>query len=236
MDATSFPTTSTIPEPATSGSIIELDDNLNVLSAEPFDSGPSIFWAAGAMISTLDDLETWGRALVEGTLLSPETQRARLTLVPMVGPETPPAGTVFGPIPGTPGPTLPARYGLGLFAMGGYIGHNGDIPGYEAVMMFEPQSGTLVVELQNTRLSQEEQGYAPPGMDLQLPSDSVSNIANILGQDPPLPPNPDGPTTPPCALPPPPPTTTAPPTTAPPGRPPPSPPADAVVGRPTFTA
>jgi hypothetical protein len=108
--------------------------------------------------------------------------------------------------------------------MGGYIGHNGDIPGYEAVMMFEPHTGTLIVELQNARLTEEDAALDPPQLDLALPSSSVPTIAGVLGQDPPLPPNPTGPTTPPCAPP------------GPPGTPPPSPPATAVVGRPLFTA
>ena len=223
LDATSFPTTPAIPQPATSGALVEIDDDLNVLSEQPFNLSPSYVWAAGAMVSDLADLETWVRALVDGTLLSPETQRARLTLVPMVGPEVP-DGTVFEPIGGTTGPSLTAQYGLGLFAMGGFIGHNGDIPGYEAVMMYDPNTGTLVVELQNARLSEQDQALNPPEMDLLLPSSSVPTIAGILGQDPPLPPNPTGPTAPPCAPP------------GPPGPPPPSPPATPVVGRPTFTA
>jgi D-alanyl-D-alanine carboxypeptidase len=236
LDATSFPTTPAIPDPATSGALIEVDSQANVLSEQPFDLSPSVYWAAGAIISTAPDLEVWARALVEGTLLSPETQRARLTMVPMLGPETPPGGITFDPLPDTIGPTLEGRYGLGIFAMGGFIGHNGDIPGYEAVMMYEPDSRTTIVETQNARLTEAEQGVAPPGVDLDLPTGSVSTIAAILGQDPPLPPNPDGPTTPPCAQPPPPPPPPPPTTPSRPDRPPPSPPADAVVGRPTFTA
>ncbi len=197
LEATSLPTTPAIPEPATSGSNVEIDDDLNVVSEQSVNFNPSAMWAAGAMTSNLFDLETWARALVDGTLLSPETQRARLTLVPMVGPEVP-NGSVFEPVGGGVGPALTAEYGLGLFTMGGYIGHNGDVPGYEAVMMFDPETGTLIVELQNARLSQEDNALAPPEMDLELPSSSVPTIAGILGQDPPLPANPIGPTDPPC--------------------------------------
>ncbi|SFR71095.1 D-alanyl-D-alanine carboxypeptidase [Agromyces sp. CF514] len=64
--------------------------------AEPFDRGYSEFcpqypqptdttdwtnheaWAAGAMLSTIDDLHTWGIALGEGYGLTPEMQTARL--------------------------------------------------------------------------------------------------------------------------------------------------------------
>jgi len=231
LGGTSFPTTAANPDPATSGSIVVIDGQGKVVQEAPFNLSPSLFWAAGAMVSTVGDLETWARALVDGTLLSPETQRARLTLVPTLGPDDP-DGLSFPPLGGT-GPTLPVHYGLGIFGLGGYIGHNGDIPGYEAIMVFDPQTRTLVVELQNARIYLEDAQLSPTPFDEQLPTLSVPAIAGILGQDPPLPPNPDGPTTPPCGQPPPPPTTAPPPPS--PGSAPRSEPAHAVRGTPTFT-
>jgi len=39
-------------------------------------------------------------------------------------------------------------YGLGIFESGGWIGHNGSIPGYETVTVYLPsQKATLVVIL-----------------------------------------------------------------------------------------
>lgn len=61
------------------------------------------------MISDLRDLRRWARIVATGTLLSPQTQRERLTMLP----------TGF---PGT-------SYGLGIFDSDGWIGHNGSIPG-----------------------------------------------------------------------------------------------------------
>ena len=84
------------------------------------------------MISTLDDMRIWARALATGVLLTPETQRERLdTTVP-----TSPEGT--------------AIYGLGLFNAAGWIGHSGVIFGYQTLVLYLPQMQTTLVFFINT--------------------------------------------------------------------------------------
>ncbi|MFC1436227.1 serine hydrolase domain-containing protein [Streptacidiphilus sp. N1-3] len=103
------------------------------LSGEVEDStqwNPSWAWAAGAMISNLRDLRRWAEILATGALLSPQTQRERLKLLP----------TGF---PGT-------SYGLGIFETGGWIGHNGSIPGYQSVTVYLPARKATLVILTNT--------------------------------------------------------------------------------------
>jgi D-alanyl-D-alanine carboxypeptidase len=189
LDDTSFPTTPAMPAPTTQGAEVVVDANGDLVSEQIVTLSPSATWAAGAIISTLADLEVWAQALAEGTLLSPGVQAERLTFVPMVGP-TSPNGVTFTPTAlGNPGPSLPVRYGLGIFAAGGYLGHNGSIPGYESMMVFDPVTGTLIVELHNGRVF--EQTGSPPNVidfDLVLPNDELPSIAGVLGQDPPLPP------------------------------------------------
>jgi D-alanyl-D-alanine carboxypeptidase len=80
---------------------------------------PSYIGAAGAMVSTVADMATWAKALATGQLLSQKTQAERLQL-----------GSVFGsfsplPISGQSDESLPLRYGLGLYSLGGFVGHNG---------------------------------------------------------------------------------------------------------------
>ncbi|MEU6091660.1 serine hydrolase domain-containing protein [Streptomyces sp. NPDC047085] len=83
--------------------------------------GPS-----GAMISNLDDMRSWAATLAEGTLLSPATQAERLTMKPT----------------GLQG----VGYGLGVFDVHGWIGHNGSLPGYQTVVVRLPAArATLVV-------------------------------------------------------------------------------------------
>ncbi|MEU9705254.1 serine hydrolase domain-containing protein [Streptomyces sp. NPDC047981] len=94
------------------------------------DWDPSWAWAAGAMISQLGDLQRWARILATGTLLTPETQAQRLI--------TPPSG-----IPGT-------GYGLGIFDVQGWIGHNGSLPGYESLVVYLPEARATMVVVLNT--------------------------------------------------------------------------------------
>ena len=103
------------------------------LSGEIMDStdwNPSWAWAAGAMISDLRDLRRWAEIVATGALLSAQTQRERLTLLPTG-------------IPGT-------SYGLGIFETGGWIGHNGSIPGYQSVTVHLPARKATLVVLINT--------------------------------------------------------------------------------------
>ncbi|MGW7194833.1 serine hydrolase domain-containing protein [Streptomyces chryseus] len=94
---------------------------------------PSWAWSAGAMISNLHDLRRWAKIVATGTLLSPETQRERLKTLPT----------------GFPGTT----YGLGILKTGGWIGHNGSLPGYESVTVYLPsQKATLVLMLNTDAL------------------------------------------------------------------------------------
>jgi D-alanyl-D-alanine carboxypeptidase len=95
------------------------------------------------VISTLDDMRTWARALATGTLLEPETQAQRLETV------TPPG---FNPAAG---------YGLGLFDVDGWIGHNGSLPGYQTLVVYLPQDDLTLVVLLNTDESVPGSGEPP---------------------------------------------------------------------------
>lgn len=98
-------------------------------------------WAAGAAVSTVDDLRRWAPALAEGTLLSPQLQRERLHFIPT------------SPQPGKP------TYGLGVADVDGFIGHDGQIPGYNSFVGYDPERRATVVVLVN--LNQSPDGTAP---------------------------------------------------------------------------
>lgn len=93
------------------------------------DVNPSWAWAAGAGISTADDLVTWVQALVGGQLLKPDLQAQRLASVQPTGPDT---GS--------------AEYGWGIAKMGPMFGHTGELPGFNSFMGHDPVNKvTLVV-------------------------------------------------------------------------------------------
>lgn len=89
--------------------------------------------AAGALVSTVDDLLKWNRALHEGRVLKAETYRRMIT------PE---------------GPAVPAAYGFGIGPgkVRGVpmVGHSGGIFGFASQLSYLPESDITVVVLQNS--------------------------------------------------------------------------------------
>ena len=85
---------------------------------------PSLAWAAGGMISNLEDLEVWAETLAMGDLLSSATQEERLTFVDAQ------QGT---------------QYGLGITGYKGFLGHGGDIPGFSNAVFYNPSVDVTIV-------------------------------------------------------------------------------------------
>ena len=110
LQGTSFPLTSTqIPAPFAHGYYGPLDVT-NLVN-------PSPTWTAGAMISTVDDLARFYRALLTGRLLPRAQQRELLTAVRITD-----SGALF-----------PEHFGLGIYRIqlpcGTAWGHDGGYPG-----------------------------------------------------------------------------------------------------------
>jgi D-alanyl-D-alanine carboxypeptidase len=134
MSHTSFPMTNAFPEPHAQGYTVQTADGAEAVAT---DWNPSWGWAAGAMISTLDDMRIWAPALATGKLLDPVTQQQRLQTV------------------GTPGLPPQDGYGLGIFNLGGWIGHNGSLPGYQTVAVYLPEKQTTMVIFTNTDIGHD---------------------------------------------------------------------------------
>ncbi|MFD5618768.1 serine hydrolase domain-containing protein [Streptomyces yangpuensis] len=131
---TFFPTGSEFPAPHAQGYTDQTASGKVEVST---DWDPSWAWAAGAMISDLQNLRSWARTLATGTLLTPETQAQRLK-------------TTNAGIPG-------AGYGLGIFDVQGWIGHNGSLPGYESLGVYLPQAQATMVVILNTDILHDGQ-------------------------------------------------------------------------------
>ncbi|MFE6841733.1 serine hydrolase domain-containing protein [Streptomyces sp. NPDC057686] len=128
---TLFPVGAEFPSPHSQG---YTDQTATGKVEDAADWNPSWGWAAGAMISDLGDLKTWARVLATGTLLKPATQAERLNVVDA--------------LPGT-------GYGLGIFNVQGWIGHNGSLPGYQALVVYLPQAKATLTLTLNTDISYE---------------------------------------------------------------------------------
>ena len=133
LQQTSFPNTDpSLPDPHAQGYTLQGQDDAEIGNAT--DWNPSWGWTAGAMISTLDDLLIYGRALGSGEgLLPPEQQAERLDSFP--SDEVPPN-------------TADRAYGLGLGREYGWLGHTGELPGYNTAVYYNPGlNATVVVEV-----------------------------------------------------------------------------------------
>ena len=136
MSHTSFPTTNAFPKPHATGYTTQDPDDSPTTAT---DWNPSWGWAAGAMISTLDDMKIWAPALATGKLLTRQMQAQRLQTVT------------------TPGMPATDGYGVGLFNLAGWIGHNGSLPGYQTVSVYLPEKQTSMVIFLNTDIASDGQ-------------------------------------------------------------------------------
>lgn len=134
MSQTTVPGTSTdLPAPFLSG-ISEQADPLGTVK-DATNWNPSFANTAGEVISTLDDLHTWGVALGTGEgILNPETQKMRMESVNQTVP-----------------PNTPDRsYGMGIVNTAGWLGHTGEIPGYNTVLNYQPDTHTTIAVMVNS--------------------------------------------------------------------------------------
>jgi D-alanyl-D-alanine carboxypeptidase len=111
LENTSFPATVEMPAPFMHGYMpdsAEGGDTSGPAVKDMSVESPTPFFTAGGMISDLMDIKTWLQALASGMLLSPEMHKEQLTFA---SPNT-------------------SSYGLGVVNGGIFIGHSGEITGY----------------------------------------------------------------------------------------------------------
>jgi D-alanyl-D-alanine carboxypeptidase len=115
---------------------------------------PEMIWAAGAMISNVQDMKKWVKVYVTGKTNSPETQRERLECV-----DTKEMG---------------AGFGLGIVCANGWYGYTGGIAGYNTAAYYLPQEDATIIVFVNAQASQPKPGVA---------NSIVGDISRILFPD-----------------------------------------------------
>ncbi|HLV98831.1 MAG TPA: serine hydrolase domain-containing protein [Ktedonobacterales bacterium] len=174
MRSTSLPplTSAAIPNPHPQGYASKASEECPVAKAlaqanllcNVTTMNPSWAWAAGSAISTLADLRTWAKALATGTLLSAAMQQERLTWLHLA--------------PGL-------QYGLGIFDIDGFLGHNGSLPGFQSFMGYRPAQRQMVIVLTNldqgTNCAASANGGGPV---CPSPADDLSKVImqNVFGR------------------------------------------------------
>ena len=96
---------------------------------------PTWGWAAGAIVSTIEDLKIYLKALTEGKLTSKESHAERLKW----------SFNKNG-----------RKYGFGIFEVGdGFYGHNGSYPGFHNVSVHSPSSNITAIIFYNTQTNRD---------------------------------------------------------------------------------
>lgn len=134
MSGTSFPGNSAaLPTPHLEGITIQGQPEGKTANATHWN--PSWGYTAGAMISTLDDLRCWAVTLGSGGgLVSDALQNERLASMNSIVPPNSPS----------------MAYALGFGVKNGWIGHTGELPGYNTSIQYDPKTGTTVVVMVNS--------------------------------------------------------------------------------------
>jgi D-alanyl-D-alanine carboxypeptidase len=185
LTGTSFPGADpSLPDPHAQGYTLQGQSS----GAEPVDAtnwNPSPDWTAGEIISTVEDLLVYGRALGTGEgLLPSEQQIERLN-------------SFVSDLPPLNQPPLEGylAYGIGLGNDHGWIGHNGQTPGYTTYLFYNPDLDAVVVVEVNSDIPSGECPTATPtmadqprGITCHTPADRIfSALTEALGKPAPSP-------------------------------------------------
>ena len=120
-----------IPSPYAQGFTLQGDSAKPDAPSNATNWNPSWGWTAGELISDMDDLLTYGRAIGTGQgLLAPATQSVRLSSFPGK-----------------------AGYGIAIGCIDGWVGHTGELPGYNTSMFYDTSSDTTVIVQANSDIA-----------------------------------------------------------------------------------
>ena len=86
--------------------------------------------AAGDIISDINDIKIYLRALGDGKFYSQKMREARMQWAITHG---------------------NLKYGLGMFSVGGFLGHNGGIPGFTNFSAYSPEKDCSIIVMYNTQ-------------------------------------------------------------------------------------
>ncbi|WP_155373879.1 serine hydrolase domain-containing protein [Catellatospora vulcania] len=130
LASTVFPTSSDFPSPHSQGYAKAADG----ATVNATNWNPSWGWAAGQMVSTLDDVRVWTQDLATGKLFTPEILQQRNQFLP------------------APEEGQGAQYGLAIENQNGWLGHNGNIAGYLTYPYYLPAEQTTMVVMLNSNV------------------------------------------------------------------------------------
>ena len=132
---TFYPVTTNMPKPYMKGYFMGTDGKI----AEAKPVSPSITGTTGAMISNMEDMALYVKTLYNGSLISKEMNAERQKWNRISG-----MTEIY-----SNGSLVVYSYGLGLFNIGGGIGHGGMVNGYSCGAYYFPEKDTTIVMVIN---------------------------------------------------------------------------------------
>ena len=140
LTQTIWPTSSAMPDPYAHGITMQTLDHEQ---ADATNRNPSGAFTAGELISTLSDLRTWIVSAATGSLISRAMQKERLTWVTL------------------PPMTPEHAYGIGIAINHGWLGHTGELPGYNCGAHYLPEKKAVIVVMVNSDIPVGSANPAP---------------------------------------------------------------------------
>ena len=134
MTNTSFPVDTAFANPHAQG--YEYADSISPSPKDVTNLNTSAAWAAGAMVSTLNDLYKYAKPLATGKLISQATHQEQMKMKHK---------------------TL--AYGIAIADFNGVYGHNGGIPGFNSFMGYIPSQDATIIVLVN--MQNNKKGISP---------------------------------------------------------------------------
>jgi D-alanyl-D-alanine carboxypeptidase len=129
---TIFPDNNIIPAPSWHGYTTQGTNNAQTVDSTSW--SPSSAESAGQMISNLQDMLTWARAVGTGATLTAASQRARLQ--------------------GNPASAMNGReYAFAIGHDHGWLAHDGEIPGFNAQLAYYPPRDITIIVLTNSDIA-----------------------------------------------------------------------------------
>lgn len=136
LKQTSFPQTEAMPDPWAHGYDLEHNGTwTDVSNTVPV----QFMWAAGAMISDMEDIRRWIKLYATGEAGGSSTYHDLIDCIPFLG------NTSFG---------------LGITCSAGWYGYTGALPGYTTADYYSPSTGMTILAWVNYKASQPVEGIA----------------------------------------------------------------------------
>ncbi len=131
------------PEPHPRGYTLQSPTATPEDPTDATDWNPSWGWTAGQLISNGRDMFVYARALGTGQgLLDAESQLERLTSFPGA-----------------------AGYGLGMGCSSGWVGHAGELPGFNSSVFYDTSSDSTVITMTNSDIASGDCAQSPTLLD-----------------------------------------------------------------------